>query len=475
MISKLTQHLHNLGSDLDGDLYFVCWEPSLIPEKEHEPMIYKSPSSKEKSTDVQIDDVAEFFVDFIKMDNLGRIANAHVALADQSKQGVRDPACIKLAKLFSLAVDFPKHGVCVDLPDEIKVAKYPDFMGKSDLISYESNKVIGHMYRKVKSLLCDDEYLTRNSAIDANPSFLIDGYEEYMEEATALYVKYRSEMRKIMAHFKCNCESELFVGFYMSSSHSDEAKNFFQLSSMMVKNLWLHMRREFLNNNTSEQQPLEIKRIRGKKASAWYYACYSSEENKQLRIISFPWIVEDYLYRFVGSIKNYDFFSKSLVDKFLDVKNEQQMVSRFAQTLELQRDLSWIMKSPLILCGAFGLFLFENNTELNFFLLGPSRSICDDDVDELENFYDYVLLDKPDKNASASLTCNHADDVKFSIYECDELTVLRFMYIRKTILQNPIMLPVLYTILHFARLDNLFLGSFLFIRLCFGSKYYIKF
>ena len=63
----------------------------------------------------------------IKMDALGRICNTHLALADKS--GAKDPRCLELARLASLAVDFPKTGVPVEqrLP---LVEEYPDFMGK---------------------------------------------------------------------------------------------------------------------------------------------------------------------------------------------------------------------------------------------------------------------------------------------------------------------------------------------------------
>jgi hypothetical protein len=99
------------GSDLDGDLYFVSWEPLLIPSKMHEPMDYESSTKiKIKSCDVEIEDVINFFVDFIEVDQLGRLANAHVAISDFSPLGVKDPRCIDLAKLFSEAVDFPKTG-----------------------------------------------------------------------------------------------------------------------------------------------------------------------------------------------------------------------------------------------------------------------------------------------------------------------------------------------------------------------------
>lgn len=68
-------------------------------------------------------------MDFIKNDVLGRICNAHLALADQF--GPQDQECIDLAGLASKAVDFGKTGVPVswnELPNTI--SKYPDFMGK---------------------------------------------------------------------------------------------------------------------------------------------------------------------------------------------------------------------------------------------------------------------------------------------------------------------------------------------------------
>lgn len=111
--SKGSRPITNMcsGSDLDGDLYFVSWEPSLIPEKMHEPMDYStSVKTKIKETPVEIKDVIEFFVKFIEIDQLGRLANAHVAISDLSPSGLNDPRCIDLAKLFSAAVDFPKTG-----------------------------------------------------------------------------------------------------------------------------------------------------------------------------------------------------------------------------------------------------------------------------------------------------------------------------------------------------------------------------
>jgi RNA-dependent RNA polymerase len=130
------------GSDLDGDLYFVTWEPSLIPKQVCNALDYTSQSAKEKH-EISIEDVIKFFVKFIEVDQLGRIANAHVAISDSSHLGVKDPVCVELALAFSLAVDFPKTGIVPKIPDAAKnILSYPDFMEKN-FNSYESQKVIG--------------------------------------------------------------------------------------------------------------------------------------------------------------------------------------------------------------------------------------------------------------------------------------------------------------------------------------------
>ena len=139
------------GSDLDGDLYFVTWEPSLIPKHMEEPMEYDSPPAKNNARDIDINDVIDFFVKFIEIDQLGRIANAHVALSDFSAKGVLDPICIELAKAFSLAVDFPKTGLVPQMPNSLKSIKYPDFMEKKGS-SYQSQKIIGNKYFEIKKL-----------------------------------------------------------------------------------------------------------------------------------------------------------------------------------------------------------------------------------------------------------------------------------------------------------------------------------
>lgn len=73
------------------------------PRKNYPPMDYSAPEPR-LVEDVKIRDIQRFFVNYINNDNLGQIANAHLATADLSASGAMDGRCIKLAQLHSEAV-----------------------------------------------------------------------------------------------------------------------------------------------------------------------------------------------------------------------------------------------------------------------------------------------------------------------------------------------------------------------------------
>lgn len=72
------------GGDLDGDDFFIIWDPDLIPlEWNHPPMNYEAPSPRQLDRDVAVDDLREFFVNYMKNDVLPLIAVAHLGFADE--------------------------------------------------------------------------------------------------------------------------------------------------------------------------------------------------------------------------------------------------------------------------------------------------------------------------------------------------------------------------------------------------------
>lgn len=98
------------GGDLDGDLFNIIYDDRLKPKRLAEPADYPRRADVVLNRPVQIDDIADFFITFMRQDQLGRIATTHKILADQRLAGTFDPACLTLAELHSTAVDFSKTG-----------------------------------------------------------------------------------------------------------------------------------------------------------------------------------------------------------------------------------------------------------------------------------------------------------------------------------------------------------------------------
>ena len=112
-------------------------------------MNYESPKP-DTVKNVTMTDIKKFFVNYILSDQLGMIANAHLAKADASPNGALHGQCIRLAQLHSEAVDFPKTGVPAEFPPELRARKVPDFMEKWDKETYVSKKVLGVIYRSIQ-------------------------------------------------------------------------------------------------------------------------------------------------------------------------------------------------------------------------------------------------------------------------------------------------------------------------------------
>jgi hypothetical protein len=92
------------------DLYNIIDDSHFSLSKNEDPAEYPSLKPVELSRPVGVSDVANFFVDFIENNLLGLISNRHLVIADQQKEGVFHPDCLKLAEMASTAVDFPKTG-----------------------------------------------------------------------------------------------------------------------------------------------------------------------------------------------------------------------------------------------------------------------------------------------------------------------------------------------------------------------------
>jgi hypothetical protein len=104
------------GGDLDGDLFHIIYDERLIPDFTSPPADYTAAVPRDLGRPVEVNDIAEFFIEFMNMDRLGQISNIHKIRADRKPDGTRNSECITLAQLASDAVDFSKSGVPVSLP-----------------------------------------------------------------------------------------------------------------------------------------------------------------------------------------------------------------------------------------------------------------------------------------------------------------------------------------------------------------------
>ena len=413
-------------------------------------MEYNAPKARESTNDIVIEDVIRFFVKFIENAQLGRIANAHVAISDSCLLGVADKTCMELAYAFSLAVDFPKTGILPDMPDAAKnITKYPDFMEKN-FNSYESGKVLGKLYRKCKNIVLNNYY---SDKIELNPCFVLDGHEKYLESAKISYEKYRLEIERLMFQFECETESDLFLGVILTPNSITANKNSLKVSSILIRNLWTYLRESFFEEfGISHENYSDLPKNIFLKASAWYVACYSHEASKSLRILSFPFILEDLLAIKNGfEIKNLNLLSKSIITQFIDYRGKCQLISRYMEKIELKKYISNLLNVNLCMVGSAGLFLFEDTIKPQFVVYGNKDTDFNDFKDILdENFRNVTCTDK-------YLSCEEDEETSFIILN-SKILLIRYLYIRQVILSNPILMPIFYVIVHFARLDKLFLA-----------------
>ena len=368
------------GSDLDGDLYFVTWDSSLIPTFQEEPLDYAELALDAKlcKEEITMDHVADFMIDFIKNDQLGVIANSHVAHVDQRELGVRDPLCRLLAGMFALAVDFPKTGFVATIPDDSKVQSYPDFMQKHHLPTYESSNIIGKMFRKCREIVKINS--STSLPVEINEAFLVDGFEEYLDVASKAFTAYESSIRDILRRYNIENEGEILSNSLLQNDMmgNEDKKDVVKLASLLVQNIRSKTRSSFFTPDVQGDGIAQMK-----KASAWYYACYSQSDGSQTNILSFPWLVEDVLIKIVEG-KSFDSleisFSKSLISTFQAFNCKYSLSHHLLERYELLRTIESIafQVSPSIQVKPYGstvLFLFDLTSDLNILVEHPEMEM----------------------------------------------------------------------------------------------------
>ena len=119
---------------------------------------------------------------------------------------------MKLAELFSQAVDAPKTGLKIELNEEEQAKKYPHYMGKKKNKSYISSNILGIIYDNINesiALMANDKELI---GIFYDEDLEIKGWKNYALLALVYYRDYYKEMVNLLIKNEIKGESILLTG-----------------------------------------------------------------------------------------------------------------------------------------------------------------------------------------------------------------------------------------------------------------------
>lgn len=213
------------GGDLDGDDYMVLWDQDLIPQIVNVPPMDFTPEKPvEQANPIDILDVGEFFVTYMKNDSLGQIAHAHLAQADQQNGGSSSHVCLELAKLHSQAVDYSKSGIPAIMDNSLRPKRWPHFMEKRHLAEhqiYQSKNILGMLYDQVQ--LVDFKPVWEDN-FDQRILDVFDRDEGLLKKAAQIKADYDEALRRLMAKHGIKTEFEAFSVFVLV--HNEETRDY---------------------------------------------------------------------------------------------------------------------------------------------------------------------------------------------------------------------------------------------------------
>ncbi|XP_078314526.1 uncharacterized protein LOC144617504 isoform X2 [Crassostrea virginica] len=291
------------GSDLDGDMYFVSWDKQFCDIVENEPPMEFPKAEKLKlSRNVEVEDIIDFVGEYIKNDNLGIIANAHVVHADL--KDIFTDTCKQLAKMHSDAVDFPKTGKPAKMQRDLRVEKYPDFMQKTDKPQYLSIKILGKLFRQCRAL---EQAQTRRRdhtknirSVVPDCDLFLKGWEKYKDDAIVTRNTYNDKLRQLLILYGIENETEAITGTIRRLDPKrgclqNEKYEVGQIIKAKMSVVWKRTREEFFKEFGGESK-IDFECCENGvllKASAWYIVTYSKDPENPEPLLSFPWIISD--------------------------------------------------------------------------------------------------------------------------------------------------------------------------------------
>ncbi|KHG23521.1 putative RNA-dependent RNA polymerase 5 -like protein [Gossypium arboreum] len=199
------------GGDFDGDMFFVSKNPQLLDYfKVSEPWTEncttpEGPSRRPSEfSDEELE--SELFESFLKTrfqpsyamgmaaDNWSAIMDRFLTVEDSnsSEKTLMKENLKKLIDLYYEALDAPKTGKKVIVPEELRVAVFPHYMEREN--SFKSTSILGKIYDHVKAY---QEEVSRKE-VQKLPCFNVEVSEECRSKWTVLYEQYRKDMTYVL-------------------------------------------------------------------------------------------------------------------------------------------------------------------------------------------------------------------------------------------------------------------------------------
>lgn len=246
---------------------------------------------------MQVQDMIDFFCQYIKGDKIGLIANAHLVWADMLDGGINSRRCRDLARKCAVNLDFAKCGDLKGFQNSEKPPMYPDFMEKLDTKNtYCSKKVLGQLYRNCKKVELSTECLDVVEDSLPDPRLLLPGRQEYVDSAKRSYRRYAMKIRALLKSYGIDSESEALSGAVSKFSKYVKEKNDPTDISMVLESQVEHVVRRTREEFFADE--LDLPRLM-RKASAWYQVTYDLQCSEG-GVQSFPWVVSDVLMRILA-------------------------------------------------------------------------------------------------------------------------------------------------------------------------------
>ena len=246
------------GSDLDGDNYFVFYDPDLILDEKYvsEPMNYTFNLNPKQKENIQIKDVIEYFAEYTNLNNLGIIGDAHLALCDKDPKHAKGEIPMKVAQKFSRAVDAPKTGDEVTLEEKENPKKFPHYMCKAPSKTYYSNFILGKLFDEVNNIIDSVTKKKEISKFYFDYKLGIGDWEKFALPAMVFYRDFLEEMSSLMKKIDVKGESILLTGNNIDNEESvyTKRKNNYDLREKIAD----EMRRMFNLAKSSFENAIKI-------------------------------------------------------------------------------------------------------------------------------------------------------------------------------------------------------------------------